>query len=53
MAGTIVHLVVAEYLLRYINNNNLRYCFDKSLDIDENVSSGNIVKMALKVIGKV
>lgn len=25
----------------------------RSLDIDENVSSGNIVKMALKVIGKV
>lgn len=43
MAGTIVHLVVAEYLLRYINNNNLRYCFDKSLDIDENYFiAGNI-----------
>lgn len=43
MAGTIVHLTVAEHLLRYIKDNNLRYCFDESLDIDENYFiAGNI-----------
>ena len=43
MVGTIVHLAIAEKIYRYISDNNLRYCFDESLDIDKNYFiAGNI-----------
>ena len=43
MAGTIVHLTVAERLYRYITDNDLKYCFDSRLNIDEDYFiAGNI-----------